>query len=101
MNGRLSIKDDDPTKIIAASIKEIINEDEKYNKINVNITEFSENRKESLRKSIRHYSKLENASTDIEVTINGEVRSCGKIYMDSDVEKEFYRLYGKENIYIS
>jgi DNA polymerase-3 subunit alpha len=101
VDGRLSIRVDEPVKIIASNIKEMINEDEKFNRINVNITEFSESKKETLRKAIRYYSKLENAKTLMEITINGEVRDCGKIFMDEEVKKVFYREFGKENIYVS
>jgi hypothetical protein len=37
----------------------------------------------------------------MEITINGEVRNCGKIFMDEEVKKVFYREFGKENIYVS
>ena len=99
-NGRLSIKEDEPTKIIASSIKELLNEDDNFNRINVNITDFSEEKKELLRKSIRHYSKLDKPETNIEVTVNGEVRSCGKIFMDRNILNEFYKMFGKENIFV-
>lgn len=67
----------------------------------MNITEFSEEKKEELRRAIRYYSKLENAETLIEVTINGEVKPCGKIFMDREVEKKFYDLFGREKLYIT
>jgi DNA polymerase III alpha subunit len=101
IEGRLSIKEDEPTKIIASSIKEMLNEDETYARVNVNITDFSEEKKEELRKAIRYYSKLENATTQIDITINGEVRKCGQIHMDNQVALNFYKAFGKENIYIS
>ena len=101
IDGRLSIKEDEPSKIIASSIKEMLNEDDTFNKININITDFSEEKKELLRKAIRYYSKLENPQTDIEVTVNGEVRNCGKVLVDKEIINEFYKLFGKENMYIS
>jgi hypothetical protein len=101
LNGRLSIKEDEPSKIIASSVKELLNEDEVYNRVNVNITSFSESKKEELRNAIRYYSKMENAKTLIDITINGEVRKCGKIYMDKEVSMKFYKAFGKENVYIS
>lgn len=100
MNGRLLVKEDEPTKIIASSIKELLNEDDVINSVNVNITQFSEEKKELLRKSIRHYSKLEKTETSIDVTVNGEVRNCGKIFCDKDILNEFYKMFGKENIFV-
>jgi len=101
IDGRLSIREDEPTKIIASNIKEIINEDENINKINVNITDFSEIQKEELRKLIRYYSKLENNITSIEVTVNGEIRDCGKITADKDFISKIEEKFGKNNIIIS
>jgi hypothetical protein len=101
LNGRLSVKEDEPSKIIASSIKEMLNEDEIYNRVNVNITSFSESKKEELRNAIRYYSKMENAKTLIDITINGEVRKCGTIYMNKEIAMNFYKIFGKENVYIS
>lgn len=101
MNGKLSIKGDEKTKIIASSVKEILNKDENISRININITDFGEDKKENLRKSIRYYSKMENAETFIDVTVNGEVRNCGKIFVSTEVINKFYELFGKDNVYIS
>ena len=88
VEGRLSIREDEPTKIVVSNVKEIFNEDEeKY--INIDITNFSEEQKENLRKLIRYYSKMENANTRIDVTINGEVRNCGKICLNEENKDKF------------
>ena len=100
MIGRLSIREDEPTKIVASNIKEIVNEDEEFKKINIDITNFSEEKKEELRNMIRYYSKLENATTKIEVTINGDIKPCGKILMNREIENKFYELFGKEKVFI-
>ena len=88
IEGRLSIREDEQTKIIVASVKEIINEDEE-GYINIDITNFSEEQKERLRQLIRYYSKMDNANTQIDVTINGEVRNCGKILINDENRNKF------------
>ena len=86
IEGRLSIREDEPTKIVAINIKEIVNEDE--NVLNIDITNFSENQKEDLRTLIRFYSKMNNKNMDINVIVNGEIRPCGKIlYNDENKDK--------------
>ena len=101
VEGRLSIREDEPTKIVASNIKEMVLEDEIcYKEINVNITDFSEEKKQKLRDLIKLYSKMKDAETKISVTINGEVRDCGKIFMDKKIEKKIKELFGESNIKI-
>ena len=100
VEGRLSIREDEPTKIIASSIKEMVAEDDIFSKVNINITTFSEEKKEELRNMIKYLSKQPNAETKIEVTVNGEIRDCGKIFMDKTIEKKFYELFDKMNVTI-
>ena len=101
VEGRLSIREDEPTKIVASNIKEMVLEDETcYKEINVNITDFSEEKKQKLRDLIKLYSKMKDAETKISVTINGEVRDCGKIFMDKKIEKKIKELFGESNIKI-
>lgn len=100
LEGRLSIREDEPTKIIASSIKEIESDEDSCERINVNITDFSEEKKEALRKFIRTYSKMDNAETIIEVTVNDEVRNCGKIYVNKEIEKNLKEEFDEKNIKI-
>ncbi len=100
MSGRLSIREDEPTKIIASNIREMTATSEEIKKVNVNITDFSENKKEELRQAIRYYSKMSNAETEIEVTINGEIKPCGKIFFNREIEKLFIEKFGKDKVLI-
>ena len=101
VEGRLSIREDEPTKIVASNIKEVAEDDNYYEKINVNITEFSEERKESLRNFIRIYSKKPNCDTKIEVTVGDEIRDCGKIFIDKETLEKLKELAGEENLKIN
>lgn len=88
IEGRLSIREDEPVKIIIMNVREIVNEDEE-GYINIDISDFSEKQKEDLRTLIRFYSKMNNANTRIDVTVNGEIRSCGKVLLNKDNRKRF------------
>ena len=98
VDGRLSIREDEPTKIIATNIKEMVSEDTGISKININITDFSEEDKEKLRNFIRHYSKQTNPETKVEVTVNTEIRDCGNIFIDDEILKKLYEMFGEDNI---
>ena len=101
IEGKLSIREDEPTKIIASNIKEMVSEDESYTKVNINITNFSEEKKEELRNFIKFYSKQPSAEVNCEVTILDEIRKCGKIYFNKEIENKIYKLFGKDNIKIN
>ncbi len=93
IEGRLSIREDEEPKIIAQNIKEIINsDDEEDNVLNIDISDFSEEKKEDLRTLIRFYSKMNNKNCNINVIVNGEVRPCGKILLDKDNIEKFRNL---------
>ncbi len=120
VEGRLSIREDEPTKIIVGNIKELLNEDQesdinldknindnlskgnkleekKYTFINIDISNFTEEKKEVLRNLIRYYSKMQ-TNADVSVTVNGEIRNCGKIYLADKNIEEFLRITEKDNI---
>ena len=99
VDGRLSIREDEPTKIIASNIKEII-DSSYYKKVVVDINDFSEEKKEALRNFIRTYSKTQNLTTEFYVKVDGEEKSCGKIYMDGEIKNRLYLTFGEENIEI-
>ena len=71
IEGRLSIREDEPTKIIVTTMKEILNEEVQYPYINIDITNFSEQKKEELRNLIRFYSKMIKRNAEIDVTVDG------------------------------
>lgn len=101
VEGRLSIREDEPTKIIASNIKEMVQEDDVISKITVNITEFPESKKQELRDAIHYFAKQPNATTEVEVLIHEESRSCGKIFADKQVLKKWIELFGEKNVKIT
>ena len=101
IEGRLSIREDEDPKIIAQSIKEIINSDEEdENVINIDISEFTEKQKEDLRTLIRFYSKMNNKNCNINVIVNGEIRPCGKILLNKDNIEKFQNISEKNIVYL-
>ena len=101
VEGRLSIREDEPTKIVASNIKELIAEDNAISKITVNITDFSDEKKQVLRDEIHNYAKYSNAETQMYVAIQNEIRSCGKIFADKTTVTKWKELFGESNVIVS
>jgi DNA polymerase-3 subunit alpha len=107
VEGRLSIREDEPTKIVAKSIKdfESVENNRSLNDANkfmpkgmyINITKLDEVAKDKLRKAIRFYNK-EKVNMPIFVQINEEIKSCGYIFLNSENAKIFEEIVGKKNI---
>ena len=89
IDGRLSIREDEPTKIIASNIREIVPDGDFYKKVVVDITNFSDEKKQALRNFIK---------TEFYVKVDKEERNCGKIYMDEEIKGRLYMTFGEENI---
>ena len=105
VEGRLSIREDEPVKIVASLIKDL-NENQTENvttttnKINcmcINITELSEDKKERLRGAIKFFSG-DRANVRLEILQDGVNKPCGGIYMTNQILEQFEEIVGKENI---
>ena len=98
IEGRLSIREDEPTKIIAGNIK-IVEEDKlsDIEKVLVNITNLEEDKKSKLRDFIKAY-RLNNANIKISVIDNNIEKPCGFINIDNRNLIELENIVGKENI---
>ena len=98
IEGRLSIREDEPTKIIASNIK-IVEEDKlsDIEKVLVNITFLEEDKKSKLREFIKVY-RLNNANIKISVIDNNIEKPCGFINLDNKNLVELENIVGKENI---
>ena len=101
IEGRLSVREDEPTKIVASTIKEMIADEDTISNIVVDITDFSEDKKQELREAIRYYAKQPNSEVKVEVLVNGEARDCGKIFADKSVVRKWTEIFGESNIKIS
>ncbi len=86
IDGRLSIREDDSTTIIINELKDFEHQDLKT--IRLDITNISEQKKQKLRAAIKYFSGNQN-NANIEVKIGNEIRSCGQIYLNEEIEKLF------------
>ena len=94
IDGRLSIREDDATKIVAREIKNF--GESKPKMLILNITNTTEEQKAKLRGAIKFFTgELNNIS--VAIKIGEDVKSCGAIYLTEDILKVFEEIVGKEN----
>ena len=111
VEGRLSIREDEPVKIVATNIKEFSEDDissetekreTKLNTIktvNIDITNLEESKKERLRGAIKFFSG-DRANVKLEVTDNRQIKPCGGIFLTDKVFEVFKEIVGETNIKI-
>lgn len=104
VEGRLSIREDEPVKIVAGEIKDLdenaVKEEAKQGKINglsIEITNLPEEAKDRLRGAIKYFTG-DRANVKLEIVQDGQTKSCGGIYMTDEILKQFQWIVGKENI---
>ena len=94
VDGRLSIREDEDTKIVAREIKEF--GEQKKKMLILDITKLDDERKEKLRGAIKFFSGARN-NIPIQI-INGERRDmAGGIYLNNQILEEFKEIVGDEN----
>lgn len=104
VDGRLSIREDEPAKIVASSIKEF-SEDSVGGEVTLNqvktlkidITNLDEAKKSKLRGAIKFFSG-DRVNMKLEIIDNGETKPCGAIFLTDKVLKVFEKIVTKENI---
>ena len=109
VDGRLSIREDEPVKIVASNVKEfsqdILDETSKKSEtklntiktLNINITNLTEEQKQRLRGTIKFFTG-DRLNVKLEITDNGEIKPCGGIYLTDKILEVFQSLVSKENI---
>lgn len=107
IDGRISLREEEPVKIVASSITEFsenrVHTNEqgvKLNKIktlNIDITNLTEDEKNRLRGTIKFFSG-DKSNARIEITDNGEIKPCGTIYLTDEIIKAFEDIVTKSNI---
>ena len=114
IDGRLSIREDEPVKIVANNIidfnetkgdssissqNEYITEKidlQKPKTLTLNITNTSEIQKDKLRGAIRFFSGDRN-NIAVQVNDNGQIKPCGAIYLNEEILEQFKEILGEEN----
>ncbi len=107
VEGRLSIREDEPVKIVASNIKEFseaIENAEKANTkintiktVNIDITNLTEEQKDRLRGAIKFFSG-DRVNVKIEITDKEEVKPCGAIFLNDKIFEVFKNIVSPENI---
>ena len=95
VDGRLSIREDDTTTIIANEIKDFGEQKQKV--LILNITNSDEKEKEKLRGAIKYFNGDKN-NINVYVKINDDERACGQIYLTDDILEIFENIIGKSNV---
>ncbi len=94
IHGRLSIREDDDTKIVAQEIKNF--GETKPKMLTLNITNVSEEQKAKLRGAIKFFCGDQN-NISVMIKIGDDLKSCGAIYLTDEILKVFEEIVGKEN----
>ncbi len=95
VDGRLSIREDDSTTIIANEIKDF--GEQKQRLLSLDITNANEEQKEKLRGAIRFFSGDRN-NINVVIKVGEETKPCGQIYLTEEILKEFQEILGTENV---
>lgn len=106
IEGRLSIRDDEPTKIIVSYMKELdsvespkVQQKKVYQKVIVDITNFDEQKKKRLRGFIKFFAG-DTSNMKIFVKEADNVFSCGTVFLNNKVLEELYLIADKENVFL-
>ena len=109
VEGRLSIREDESTTIIANDIKDFNTSDKneagqnlgnnefKRKILTLDISNSTEEQKDKLRKAIKYFSGEKN-NIRVQVKVGAELKPCGGIYLNEDIMKIFEDILDKENV---
>ena len=94
VEGRLSVREDEETKIVAREIKKLT--DNKKQSLNINITNLTEKQKDSLRGALQFFTGDAN-NMQVQI-INGDKTSpAGGLYVTREILEELQEIVGAEN----
>ena len=97
VDGRLSIREDDRTTIIANEIKDFSEQKQKI--LIFDITDLEENKKAQLRGGIKYFTGDRN-NINVFVKIENEEKPCGAIYVNDEIISIFKEILGQERVVI-
>ena len=95
VEGRLSIREDDRTTIIANSIKDFGEQKQKI--LTINITNATEEEKDKLRGFLRYFYGEKN-NINVQIQIGDEYKPCGQIYLTDESLKLLKEIIGEERV---
>ena len=97
VDGRLSIREDDTTTIIANEIRDFGERRQKI--LSLDITEATEEEKSRLRGALRYFSGDKN-NINVQVSIQGQAKPCHAIYLTGEIQKIFEDIIGQDKVQI-
>ena len=97
VEGRLSIREDEDTKIVASQITDF--KTQKKQILEIDITDFKEEKKAKLRGILRFFSGERN-NIQVQVRVKEETKACGGIFLNDEILEEIKRIIGKESVYL-
>lgn len=109
IDGRISIREDEPVKIVVSNIKEFseeeneienTNDNKKMNTIktvNIDITNLTDEEKSRLRGAIKFFSG-DRVNVKIEITDKEKIKPCGGIFLNDKIFEVFKTIVSEENI---
>lgn len=109
VEGRLSLREDEPVKIVASTITEFSEENNEIQKqnttikqvkiLNIDITNLSEMQKERLRGAIKFFAG-DRANVKLEIKDKDEIKPCGAIFLTDKILEEFKKIVSETNVKI-
>ena len=97
VEGRLSIREDDKTTIIANDIKDFGEEKQKV--LTLDITIATEEQKDKLRGALRYFNGDKN-NINVQIKMGEENKPCGQIYLTEEILILLKEILGEEKVKI-
>ena len=98
VDGRLSIREDDTTTIIANEIRDFGERKQKI--LSLDITDATEEEKNRLRGALRYFYGDKN-NINVQIYINGQAKPCHAIYLTDEIQKIFEDIIGQDKVQIA
>lgn len=95
VEGRLSVREEETTTIIANEIKDFGEQKQKI--FTLDITTASEEQKEKLRGALRYFSGDKN-NINVQIEVEGVTKPCGQIYLTDKIKEVFDDILGEEKV---
>ena len=97
VDGRLSVREDEETKIVAREIKKLT--EDKKEILYIDITNISTEQKNRLRGALKFFTGDKN-NIAVQIINGDKVDPAGGIYIDNNILEELEEIAGKENVNI-
>jgi len=97
VDGRLSMREDDTTTIIANEIKDFGEQKQKVFTLDITMT--NEEQKDKLRGALRYFSGDRN-NICVQIKMKEQIKPCGQIYLTDQIRKAFEEILGEEQVRI-